>query len=371
MSERASRPGEAGTGRGRILAIDLGRGGSVILMILVHTLWLYGDVATQRDSWLGMALHVLGKGTASFLVAMGVSFMLSRDRSVAGSMRRGLYLLGVGYMMNALKFLVPIAAGTVPDAFIAAYGWSRPLSTDQLVYLLLTGDILQLAGVCLILMGIIRRLTPGKGALLAWAAGFAVGTHLLRGFRVGVPGLDYGLDLLWGTEFDVYFPVFPWFSAILVGMAFGAWFLELEGDEDRLFRGMRALGLPLALVGGVLVAAWPSVHFVDFFHLGAGGIAYLVGLNLLLLWGIHRIRGGLARLPVVVELLGYCSRRVTSMYVISWTLICWGMGLVGYQALGVGGVLVAIVVMLSATVLIRLALDRWLGSVSHVQRVRA
>lgn len=366
MSERTST-----TRRRRVLAIDLVRGGAVIAMIMVHTLWLYGDLPTQRDSWLGWVLHLLGKGTVSFLMAMGFSFMLSRDQSVLGPVRRGLLLMGVGYAMNILKFIVPIAAGTVPDAFIAAYGWSRPLSIEQLAQLVLTGDILQLAGVCLLSMGFIRRWSSNKLALLGWAVAVALGTHLLAGFRVGVPVFDYGLDLLWGAEFNVYFPVFPWFSSILVGMFFGAWYrdeLEVDADQDRLFRGMLVMGLPLVVVGGGVVLAWPGVHFGDFFHLGAGGITYLVGLNLLIMWMVHRIEPYLA--PSFVEFIEYCSQRVTSLYVISWTLLCWGMGLVGYQTLGVTGVLAAIPVVLGATLLVRHSLERWLDPASRLVRRR-
>ncbi|MEM9462932.1 MAG: heparan-alpha-glucosaminide N-acetyltransferase domain-containing protein [Myxococcota bacterium] len=282
MSERTST-----MRRRRVLAIDLLRGGAVIAMIMVHTLWLYGDIPTQRDSWLGWVLNLLGKGTVSFLMAMGFSFMVSRDQSIFGSVRRGVLLMGIGYAMNVLKFIVPLVAGAVPDAFIAAHAWSRPLSTEQMAHLVLTGDILQLAGVCLLLMGFIRRWSSNKLTLLGWAAAFALGRHLLAGFRVGAPALDHGLDLLWGTEFNVYYPVFPWFCSILVGMFFGAWYrdqLEVDADEDRLFRGMLVMGLPLTVVGGGLVLAWPHVHFGDFFHLGAGGITYLVGLNLLIMW---------------------------------------------------------------------------------------
>ncbi len=29
----------------------------------------------------------------------------------------------------------------------------------------------------------------------------------------------------------------------------------------------------------------------------------------------------------------YLSQRVTALYVLQWTLVCWGMGVVGYQTL--------------------------------------
>ncbi|MEM7151289.1 MAG: heparan-alpha-glucosaminide N-acetyltransferase domain-containing protein [Myxococcota bacterium] len=345
--------------RRRVVAIDIGRGSAVIGMAMVHTLWMYGDIATQRDSWLGVLLHLMGKATTLFLVAMGFSYMLSRRQDLAGSIRRGLSILLLGYAMNFLKFVVPIGLGTMPDAFIAAYGWSSPLSPAQYLHLVLTGDILQLAGLALIGMGLVRRFTPSKPALLAWAAFFAWGSHLVRGLRLGVPGVDYGLDLLWGTEFNVYFPLFPWFAPILTGMFFGAWYLEDGRDDDRLFRRMLWLGLALLPAGVVLSLLDPTTHFADFFHMGAGGMTYLVGLNLVAAWVFHRIDAP-RRLPRTFGVIRYFSTRVTTMYVVQWVTICWGMGLVGYQTLGVGGVLVAIAAVLPLTVVIDRGLDRWI-----------
>ncbi|NVB36592.1 DUF1624 domain-containing protein [Pseudenhygromyxa sp. WMMC2535] len=356
MSGADTAPSEGARRLGRVETIDVGRGLSVVIMIMVHTLWMYGSVETQTESGLGMALHFLGKGTAAFLVAMGFSFMLSRDQSVTGPMRRGLMLMAIGYAMNLLKFVVPAALGLLPDAFIAAYGWTPPARPDQLLYMLMTGDILQLAGLCSMMMGLIRRWSAGsKYWLLVWAAVFAAGTHLLRGLHVGVAGIDGVLDLLWGTQWNVYFPVFPWFAAILFGMFLGAEFCE-HGDEDRLFRRGLVYGLCLIVPGVALIAAWPQTHFVDFFHLGFGGIIYLIGVNLVALWVVHRLirRRERGRLRA---LLDYASARVTSLYVIQWVVICWGMSVVGYQTLGTWGVVAAIPLTSMLSFGIRVLLD--------------
>ena len=57
-------------------------------------------------------------------------------------------------------------------------------------------------------------------------------------------------------------------------------------------------------------------------------------------------------------LILYSSQRVTSLYVTSWVVICWGMGVVGYQALDGVGVLAAIPVIGGVTFGIRRVLDR-------------
>lgn len=66
----------------RIDTVDLGRGISVVIKIMVHTLWMYDDRHTQEATPFGFVLHLLGKGTASFLIAMGIAFTFSRVMTI-------------------------------------------------------------------------------------------------------------------------------------------------------------------------------------------------------------------------------------------------------------------------------------------------
>ncbi|UII19643.1 heparan-alpha-glucosaminide N-acetyltransferase domain-containing protein [Fulvivirga ligni] len=255
----------------RISAIDFGRGMSVLVMILVHTLWVYGSIETQRDSTLGHVIHFLGKGTAMFLVSMGVSFVLSSRQSVAGSMKRGLIILGVGYLMNVLKFIVPLELfHTMPEGFLQDYGWVRPLSSGQLIWLATIGDILQLAGVALFFMGWANRYVKNKFILLVIALLIALPSRLLSGFSTDIPVLHYLCELFFSDAWHVYFPVFPWMSFMFAGMFFGRYYKEMQNDQDLLFKKMLLYGLIFLAVGGALCYYNFTYHFGDFFHLGPG-----------------------------------------------------------------------------------------------------
>jgi len=325
----------------RIQAIDLARGISVLLVIVVHTLWIYGNTNTQSETWLGSIVHLIGKGTAMFLIAMGVSFTLSRNQSVLLSIKRAFYILAMGYLMNFLKFILPIVIGTMPDSFIEAYGWTAPATLENMLYMLGTGDILQLAGVSLLLMGIINKFSKNKYVPLIIAIVIIVVTKEVHGFRFGVIGVDYVLDLLWGAEWNVYFAVFPWFSFILIGMFFGMWYKDKRNSTTYLFNKMGSAGIILMLIGGGLCYFNFEYHFGDYFHLGPGGAIYLAGFNLVLMW-FANILVTRVKENTVFKFLYYCSKRVTTIYVIQWVLICWGMGALGYQKLGVTAVLLLI-----------------------------
>ncbi|MBW1294191.1 heparan-alpha-glucosaminide N-acetyltransferase domain-containing protein [Aquimarina litoralis] len=316
----------------RILAIDFGRGFSVIAMIMVHTLWIHAQQNVQSDTFLGHFIHFVGRGTPVFLITMGVSFMISRNQSIQSAIKRGILILGVAYLMNFLKFLTPILVGLMPDSFITAYGWESPLNIEKYMYLLLTGDILQLAGISLVILGFVRAYVKNKFLILGLAIVIAFLSVELRDFQSGTVGLSYITQLLWSNGYWVYFSVFPWISFILLGMFFGQWYIEMDYDQDKLFKRMFIGGIICILVGAPLVFMAEEYHFNDFFHLGPGGVIYLAGWNFAVLsifhWLLTKTKNN-----SVYRTFYYCSKNVTSLYVIQWVLICWGMIFFGFQSM--------------------------------------
>ncbi len=347
------RGGAAASGSERILAIDLIRGTAVFFMIAVHTLWMFGSHQAQVESGFGHWLHILGQGTSAFLIVMGFSFMVTRDRSLRRAIHRGVITLAIGYLMNALKFLVPIYVfRTMPETFVQAYGWHYPLTLGQALYLFGTGDILQMAGVSFILIGLVRRYVTQPYAMLALALGAILLSVALRGLHVGVPLIDYGLDLLWGDQWNVYFPVFPWIAHVLVGMFLGMMYVRQGRTQAAFLRTMAKLGMILLSLGLIVSLTDWHYHFNDFFHTGPGGTVYLIGLGLcgysLIIW---LLGDTLRNTPWLMAAVTYLSTHVTTLYVTQWTLICWTMGLVGFHTLTMAQVLVMMPVMVLATLL--------------------
>src|SRR5690606_14464278 len=103
--------------------------------------------------------------------------------------------------------------------------------------------------------------------LLGWA---------VRGYGPGIPVLDYLCDLLWGTHWNVYFPVLPWISNILAGMYIGMTYQETR-QEMTLYNTALKLGLVCLIVGGLLSAQDWQYHFNDFFHPRPAGALFALG----------------------------------------------------------------------------------------------
>jgi uncharacterized membrane protein len=314
----------------RVLAIDFARGTSVILMMMVHTMLIYGTIATQTNTVLGEIILWLGRGTTMFLVSMGISFVLSRRQSFLAVCKRAVFILAVGYGMNFLKFLVPeFIFGGLPEAFVSAYGL-KPGTLETGIFFLLLGDILQLAGITLFIMGLINHFSKSKYVPLAVALLIISVSKELSGFRMGITGLDYICDLFFSNQFNVYFPVFPWSAFILVGMFMGRWYKELNENRELFFKRMLLVGLGFMAVGGILNFSNPEYHFGDYYHLGPGGSILILGLNLVLYWLINVIVSLFKENNPVFNLLTFCSKHVTSLYIIQWVLINWGMYIFGF-----------------------------------------
>lgn len=342
----------------RVKEIDFGRGIAVFLMVFVHTLWMYADPATQYQSLFGQVIHTLGKGTSAFLVLMGMSLVIA-SCSLTENLKRALLLLGLGYFMNFLKFVVPISIfGTMPESFIEAYGWSSPLQTWQYFYLLSTGDILQLAGISLLMIVFVQKYFDHEFVYLLLGLLIMLSSQWFRGLTLDTAALQYLSRLLFSDHYQVYFPVFPWMSFILFGMFMGKLFVRMQNRQEQFYHYVVISALTLMMLGFILAYANYEYHIANFFHHGPGGTLYLMGITLLLYWGIYRLLKLVKNGPVIKG-LQYLSKNVTSLYIIQWTLICWGMGMVGFQTLNAWETLAMMPIMLCLTLLAQVAVNRF------------
>jgi uncharacterized membrane protein len=335
----------------RIQAVDIGRGLAVMVMVCVHVMWMYASVDTQGNTWLGQLLHTLGKGTAAFLLFMGMSLQLAKAKNSSAHLLRALQLIALGYVMNALKFLLPLHLGWLPAEFVAAYGWQAPLSSGQQLYLLSTGDILQLAGLTLALYAVLQRVIKNAFGWLTVGLLIMLATPWLREL---IGAEHYAVKLIAGQDYQVYFPMLPWASFIFFGAALGHWW---KTQPSQCVKALPWLGAISMAIGFALYQHNSELHMGNFFHHGPGGTLYLLGITLLALWLIQcTLRWQYP--PKLMAAWRYCSERVTSLYVIQWVLICWGMGLVGFQTQSVAGTLVLIIPAWAATLCVQMLYEQ-------------
>ncbi|ASK30274.1 hypothetical protein CEY12_09170 [Chryseobacterium sp. T16E-39] len=341
----------------RIVALDLIKGMSVIGMIIIHTLLINANVQSRSETAIGGFIVFLGRGTSIFLICMGITFMTSSHQSLKSSIKRGGLLLLAAFFMNFMKFIIPVIFGFASEDFIQKFGWHGPIE-QQYLYLVLLGDILQLAGISLLFVGFIRKYVKNKFGILAIGLLIALVSKEISGINMDYPVLNYISDLFFSNDFpaNVYFPVFPWMSFIIIGMFFGKWFQETNYDSKKLFKNMLYVGLLFIAVGAPLVFLYGDYNYGGFYHMGPGGVIYFAGWTLIFLWAIFNISLKMKE-NAFMRILKYCSRNLTSMYMIQWILISWGKGIFGYRQHGIGFVFLLIVLYMILTFSVQISLD--------------
>lgn len=341
----------------RIAALDLIKGMSVLGMIIIHTLLTFADVKSQSETFIGSFIVFLGRGTSIFLICMGITFMTSRHQSLKSALTRGVLLLAAALFMNFLKFIFPVIFGFAPHNFIQRYGWHGPIE-QQYMYLMLLGDILQLAGMSLLFIGFIRKYVTNKYGILTIGLIIALISREVSGINLNYPVINYVLDLIFNNDFPayVYFPVFPWMSFIIIGMFFGKWYQELDYDRPQLFKVMLYTGFLFTALGAPLVFIYGDYNYNGFYHMGPGGVLYFAGWTLIFLWIIFKISENIKE-NKFFKLLKYCSKNLTSMYMIQWILISWGKGIFGFRENKITTVLALIGLSIVLTFSVQILLD--------------
>ena len=309
----------------RVRAVDFVRGFSVLMMIPVHVMMIFSSMDTWENSITGNIVQLLERGSPVFLIVMGISFAFSRNSNKKGILKKAMLIIALGYLLNFLRFIVPLLFfGGFPESFVNASGLQVSNPSSMLNYFL-KGDMFQLVGISLFLIGLsFQYLIKNKNILILIALVVMWVSKIVSGIQLGIPGIDYVLNLVWGNNFDVYFPLFPWISFILMGLYLGLRYQEAPDNADKsLFRPMLYIGIVFLVIGKLLCDYNYEYHFGDYYHLGPGGTMGLMGCILVLFWMYYLIEKALPKNNYISKLFFYCSKNVTPFYIIQWVLIYW------------------------------------------------
>jgi hypothetical protein len=140
----------------------------------------------------------------------------------------------------------------------------------------------------------------------------------------------------------------PWLAYPLAGAVFGA-AIARTTDRARLFRQAALAGLGLLAVGGLLVAI-TRPGFDVFTYWRQPPALFVAIMGIILLW--LALCDAVTRLPAIDRRLNVVygwSHRVIAMYFTHWVLVGWGVGVVGFRALDLPGVVVALAAAVALT----------------------
>jgi uncharacterized membrane protein len=332
------------TGRERVRAFDLAAGLAVFFMILVHVLWHWGT----PDTWttpIGEAISYAAGPTATpvFLFLIGASVGAARGSRAGTLAARGLWLFALGYLLNFLRGVIPVTLGTatgvITEEQVAPYTpW----------WLGTTIDLHHVVGLSLVVIAVLRmRVQPGW-QWLALAGILVLVAPWVRTVTFGSPVLDAPLTPFLGSAPNVYYAVVPWLAYPLAGAVFGS-MMARSPDRAGLFRRGAVVGAVLLAIGVVLIAVQRPGF--DVFTYWRQPVSFAVAImGIILVW--IALCDLATRRRSIDRWFGFFyswSDRVIAIYFTHWIIVGWDVGLVGFRALPLGPVLVAMAVAVVAT----------------------
>lgn len=313
----------------RIQSFDLARGFTVLCMPMIHVVMLYSSIPVQQ-SLLGDILGFIaeGPGAQLFMLLMGVSFTVSKRITKKYVFQRAFYLLLAAYLLNFLKFLVPFGLGLMPENLLAELQLQNDFKAVQ--FFLLIGDILHFAAIAYIILFFITRTRyyPYISLVLAIAIMFL--SPYVWDVKTNIVFVDQLLILFNGHPPETFFPVFPWLVYPLMGLTLG--YLLKHVNNNYLLKKTGISGIGIMIISFCFPATTTITVWLSFYRTEPADTLFHVGFILLWLSLFHWLHKKIPANPVF-KLLNFCSKHITSIYIVQWILICWCMVFTGYLQL--------------------------------------
>jgi uncharacterized membrane protein len=330
--------------RERVRAFDLAAGLAVFFMILVHILWHWGAEPTWTTP-IGQAISFAAGPTAApvFVFLMGASLGAASRSGFRSLAARGLWLVFLGYVLNLLRGVIPASLGLASGVITAEQVWPYTLW-----WLGTTVDLHHMVGISLVAIAALRMKAEPGWIWLGLAGALVLVAPWLRTVAIGNSILDAPLTPFIGSAPNVYYAVVPWLAYPLAGAVFGS-LIARAAEPTLVFRRAAMIGVALIVVGiGLILVQRPGFDVYTYWRQPASFAVAIFGIILVWLAACDLV----TRRPAIDRRLGIVygwSRRVIAMYFSHWIIVGWGVGLVGFRALDLGQVLVAMAAAVVAT----------------------
>ena len=299
---------------GRQFEADMAKFVCLAGMVVVHCMDVLVGFYGYEDGLefvFGMVLNsIFGAGTFMFCMGLGIAYS---ESTPAALMKRGVKVFLLGYALNlacALSYLILLR----DIALFVTYAVGL--------------DIMQFAGLALLLFGLLKKLSCPDWGVGALAVVLSVIGTVFRGFDLGNPAANIFCGLFVGS-FDYewltggIFPLCNWFIFVAAGYLF-ARLLRRCTDLTRFYRIFS--GAAAVIVAAYLAVAVPNRlgmmgSVLRLHHIGLPDALVCIAGAVFAL-GIYR---ALARvIPARGRaLIGSVSKNINSLYCIHWVTIAW------------------------------------------------
>ena len=271
--------------------------------------------------------EVLLGSVCCFVFLMGIFIAFAGNKSLSLSIKRGLLLFFAGYALNFFRSSLPmwlsLEMGLVSQ---------ENLGDDNPISELLVVDILQFAGIAFIVCSLMRHYLPEPKYWLLIALAIAFISPYIWDIQTGNVFADELLRLVAGNIADgAFFPQLPWLAYAISGMAFGHWMKQAD-DLNAFLKKSAWYSLAATLAGIGIILTNVDYHSGDSMRAGPGAVIAICGFTALTIFLLHNIVEKVPHNPIFSFWYTW-SKYITTIYVVHWLLIGWGLMYFGFRAL--------------------------------------
>lgn len=314
---------------GRQVELDIAKGLAVLFMILIHVQGDFGTETMQKSS-VGNILSFLGGVPSApvFMFLLGTGVVYSRKQDVQTFVKRGFQLIISGYVLNFFR-------GTLPVIVQGIYEGESFF--QEAVFDFFNVDILQFAGLALIFIGLIKKWQLKNWAILSIALCTTILNYFLKFIWVENEWLSAVSSLFWGSSYKSHFPFMTWIFYPLMGMIFASYLIRCT-DKKKMYTILMILSF-LVMIPFTYIS-WYFTPEGDYGYYHHGFVSNIQLTAMVLFWiGLLYF----VAMPMPASVKKYFARlsaNVNNIFAIHWVIIGWSAIVLGYNDMGVLGVLV-------------------------------
>ena len=239
------------------------------------------------------------------------------------SIRRGIIIFGLGYLLNFLRGTLPVIVGVMLGNITL-----EDMSITSPFYYMLEIDILQFAGLAFIVLALVRRFIKKPAFIVILGCVIALIGDIISKLTAGWAPLDYLFQLLWGTADYTFFPLLPWISFGLFGLAFGNGWLNSK-DNNKFYMRSVCYGIASIIIGFIISYTSDELLISDFFARSfmhgviPSSVIFLIAGFIPIWLALYHVLA--AKIPEnnFFKRLSNWSKSVTPFYCLQWIIIGW------------------------------------------------
>lgn len=308
--------------RGRQLDIDIAKAEMVLMLPFIHCI-----IECTSDEGLCSGIPyffdtIIGGPFSApmYLFAMGVCFVYTRKNNPEQWLWRGIKLIGVFYLSNTCRFLIPYLIGYKISG-------DREHFLDPLFYRWLGNDVLLFAGMAIIAMAIFKYLNLSDRAIFGIAAVMTISATLIGDVDTHSMFGNIFLGYIVGTD-DASgyvisdFPILTWLIFPVTGYIFGKVHIRIK-DKGLFYRiiSPAALLVPLIYFPIGIHFGWGMFGEGQncYYHMMIWDVAVCMFLNIgmLGLWNLMSRYFSNSTKAFFFEV----SNNITAIYCIHWVFV--------------------------------------------------